>query len=517
MNWLTLPLCIESLLVCVILFLFCIRPPHTLEKLTDDEVRELCEEWEPEPLINTARADHENDDIVLESAAGPYVSAKVLENGKCITKTMLNMAGFDFLGLGMREELRQAALATLDKYGCGSCGPRGFYGTIDTHVDLEAGIAEFIRSDEAIIYSDGASATSSAIPAFAKRGGKFCGCFAVQCPTICLAEGKKINEEGRESGTLTPRPTSPAPPSDLIVADVGCHDAVRTGIVLSRSFVKFFKHNDMRDLERVLQRISDADLCDGRSRGKAIQLQRRFIVVEGLYRNYGDFCPLPELVTLKEQYGFRLIMDESFSFGALGATGRGIAEYYGVDRGAVEITTASMGNALSSIGGFCAGSREVVDHQRLSGAGYCFSASAPPFLSAVATASLALVASEGTNLVRRLRSNAMLLHEEVGGIKGLRVTSAEGSPIVHCALDHDHVEHRADRMADLAVLAAIARASRAHGAIVVHSKYVAALEGSDLPCPSLRLTVSAAHTPQDVAKGAAALAIAVAEVLGELV
>jgi len=291
---------------------------------------------------------------------------------------------------------------------------------------------------------------------------------------------------------------------------------VRTGIVLSRSFVKFFKHNDMDDLERVLRRMSDADSRNGHNRGKAIQLQRRFIVVEGLYRNFGDLCPLPRLVALKEKYGFRLIMDESFSLGTLGATGRGIAEHYGIDRGSIEITTASMANALSSIGGFCAGSREVVDHQRLSGAGYCFSASAPPFLSAVASASLALVASEGADMVARLRTNAMLLREAVGAIDGLRVTSAEVSPIVHCTLDHDHAAHHADRMADVAVLAAIARASRGRGVIAVHAKYVAALEGAELPCPSLRLTVSAAHTPQDVAKGAAALSLAVAEVLGEL-
>ncbi len=108
----------------------------------------------------------------------------------------------------------------------------------------------------------------------------------------------------------------------------------------------------------------------------------------------------------------------------------------------------------------------------------------------------------------------MLLREAVGAINGLRVTSAEVSPIVHCTLDHDHAEHHADRVADLAVLSAIARASRGRGVVVVHAKYVVALEGTALPGPSLRLTVSAAHTPQDVAKGAAALSSAVADVLG---
>ena len=173
LEYITLPLLIESILVGVILVVYFVKPKKNLEKLTDDEVRELCEEWEPEPLVAATGGGHEGkDDIVLESAAGPYVSAKLLgDGGNVATKTMLNLAGFDFLGLGMRDELREAAVTTLDKYGCGSCGPRGFYGTIDTHVDLEVGIADFIGSDEAIIYSDGASATSSAIPAFAKRGG----------------------------------------------------------------------------------------------------------------------------------------------------------------------------------------------------------------------------------------------------------------------------------------------------------------------------------------------------------
>lgn len=472
---LPLPLLIESFLVMAIAYILLIRPKKRSDKLTMREVLALCDEWEPRPLIDEPDAGAAaGDEIVLESAAGPYVAARIAGEGAA--RTMLNLAGFDFLGLSMREELREAAVATLDKYGCGSCGPRGFYGTIDTHVDLEVDLAAFTGSEEAIIYSDGASATSSAIPAFAKRG-------------------------------------------DLVVADAGCHDAVRTGIVLSRAFVKYFKHNDMADLERVLREISDADAGAGRARGKAVQLQRRFIVAEGLYRNYGDICPLPELVALKERFGFRLILDESFSLGTLGATGRGIAEHFpGVAPGAVEITTASLGNAFASVGGFCAGSREVVDHQRLAGAGYCFSASAPPFLSAVASASLALVGSEGAQMAKRLASNAALLRDAVGGINGLRVTSAAGSPIVHCVLDHDHAEHEADKIADLAVLAAIARATRARGVIVVHAKYVAALEGGigATPKPSLRLTVSSAHTSRDIAKGASALSSAVAEVLGEL-
>lgn len=82
-----------------------------------------------------------------------------------------------------------------------------------------------------------------------------------------------------------------------------------------------------------------------------------------------------------QRYKYRLVVDESLSLGVLGPTGRGAAEHYGLSPGQVEIVGASLGAALSSVGGFCAGDREVVDHQRLSGLGYCFSASLPPYLA----------------------------------------------------------------------------------------------------------------------------------------
>jgi serine palmitoyltransferase len=99
---------------------------------------------------------------------------------------------------------------------------------------------------------------------------------------------------------------------------------VQAGLVLSKSEVIYFKHNDAADLERILQEIAARDAKTKK------KLNRRFIVVEGLYLNYGDQCPLKKIVELKNQYKFRLIMDDSMGFGVLGKTGRGTPEHFNI-------------------------------------------------------------------------------------------------------------------------------------------------------------------------------------------
>ena len=246
--------------------------------------------------------------------------------------TVLNFCNFDFLGFQTSDVILEASTKALDRLGMGSCGPRGFYGTIDVHLQLEEEISKFCRTDQAILYSDGASTCSSTVAAFAKRG-------------------------------------------DLLVVDEGVYEPLSTGVYLSRANVHWFRHNDVEDLERVLKELQETDKKLGRKPGA----QRRFIVVEGLYKNLGTVAPLNEIIALKNKYHYRLILDESFSFGTLGKTGRGaLEEYNKKPMYDAEITTIALENSLGSIGGVTVGNEEVVDHQRLSGAGYCYSASAPP-------------------------------------------------------------------------------------------------------------------------------------------
>jgi serine palmitoyltransferase len=129
------------------------------------------------------------------------------------------------------------------------------------------------------------------------------------------------------------------------------------GLQLSRAVVKYFKHNDMEDLERVLEKIRMETIK------KKMPLTRRWIIVEGVYANYGDITPLPKIMELKERYKYRLMLEDSMGLGALGQHGRGTAEHFGIQSSDVDVITASMANSLSSSGGFCAACKDIVEYQ----------------------------------------------------------------------------------------------------------------------------------------------------------
>eukprot|EP00904_Undaria_pinnatifida_P007593 jgi/Undpi1/3964/HiC_scaffold_16.g07332.m1 len=448
---------VETALIAFIVYILIFKKtlnPKDLSKpnLSSREIEEIIEDWTPEPLVPPLTEEEIADADrmpVVEAFEGPFLRVEGYE------KPLLNMANFDFLGMGQRKELKQAAVQALDKYGCGSCGPRGFYGTIDVHMKIEEEVADFMGTEEAISYSDSATTISSAIPAFAKKG-------------------------------------------DLTIVDQGVEENVQTGINLSRSTVRTFKHNDMDDLERVLQGVAEEDKRLKRN----VLDQRRFIVVEGLYRNYGDICPLPRLLELKAKYCYRLILNEALSFGVLGSTGRGLTEMHGVDVKEIEIVTMSMAHSLASVGGLCIGTTQVVDHQRLSAAGYCYSASAPPFVSAAASAALRMLKAEPV-LVSDLRKNAEFLHLAVGAIPGLKVTSCKLSPIVHAALTGER-----EAGSTRAILQAIAERCAQGGVALTSSTYIPSEKFP--PPPSLRITTNALHTTEQLEEAVRVLAAATA-------
>jgi serine palmitoyltransferase len=305
-------------------------------------------------------------------------------------RTVLNLATHDYLGLSRHKAVQQAATEALLRYGCGSCGPRGFYGTMDVHLQLEATAADWLRTEGAILYSDGASCLSSTIASFAKRG-------------------------------------------DLIVVDEGCAEAIQTGVSLSRAHVKYFAHNDVQDLERVLQSIQVNDAKVGRKPNA----QRRFLIVEAVYQSSGRICPLKEVVRLKHEYSYRLVLDETNALGVLGTTGRGLTEACGLERMRdVEITCWALEHAAGSVGGLTQGTDQVVEHQRLSGAGYCFSASSPPFTAvAAAQAIRVLQTAPGQALRTKLTANIASVHKQLQTLcherleDVLLVTSDAQSPI----------------------------------------------------------------------------------------
>ncbi|TMW49404.1 hypothetical protein DOY81_005548 [Sarcophaga bullata] len=346
------------------------------KRYTKEEEEDIIAKYEPEPLVGNTDPNHP---LLRTRFVQSRVGKRVIVNGT----DCLNLATHNYLGLLEDQEILEDACKTLRKYGVGSCGPRGFYGTMDVHLDLEERVAKFMEMEEAVVYSYGFSTIASAIPAYAKRG-------------------------------------------DIIFVDGACNFAIQKGLDASRSTIYYFKHNDMEDLERLLKEQAVKDIKNPKKAAKT----RRFLVVEGIYVNTGEICPLLELVTLREKYKLRLFLDESVSFGVLGKSGRGLTEHFNVKRSDVDLISAGMEWAVASIGGFCVGSHFIVEHQRLSGLGYCFSASLPPMLCQAAISALNRFEKD-PQIFAELREMSIFLHEIFSKFSKLLLQGNKLSPVKH--------------------------------------------------------------------------------------
>ncbi|XP_054798683.1 long chain base biosynthesis protein 1-like [Prosopis cineraria] len=409
-------------------------------KLKPKEIDDLCDQWVPEPLFPPITKEMLYEPPVLESAAGPHA----IINGREI----INFASANYLGLIGHEKLLETCTAAIEKYGVGSSSSRGFYGTFDVHLDFEAKVSKFLGTADAILYSYGLCAMFSAIPAFSRKG-------------------------------------------DIVVVDEGVHWGIQNGLCLSKSTVVYFKHNDMDSLRQTLENIT--------KKHKRDKKMRRYIVVEAIYQNSGQIAPLDEIIRLKEKHRFRVLLDESNSFGVLGSSGKGLTEYFGIQAEKVDIIAAAMGHALATEGGFCAGIAGTEIHQRLTGAGYAFSASLPPYLASGATKALEIL-EENTNLVTKLKHNIAQLWEEVSDIPGLTPTNSAESPIIYLKLEKSTGSIENDRR----LLENIAqRVLEEDGVLVVASKR-SKVDGCRLPL-GIKLFVSASHSESDLRKAAGSL------------
>jgi len=454
-------LLLQGLLAVVIAYFFLRRSskPDTSAPVRD--VDEFVAEWTPEPLPTQLSASQQRNlkEVVISEMGVTHATV----NGK---ENVLHVSRCNFLGMSGNPKINKVAEDAMRKYGVGSCGPRGFYGSIDTHIFLEHRIAKFLGSEDAILYSSAFSTISSAIPAFAKRG-------------------------------------------DIIICDRGVTHSIQTGIVLSRSTVHYFKHNDVADLERILIETMPSH---------PKKLVRKFVVVEGLYYNYGDLCPLREILAMKEKYKFRMFLDESHSIGVLGKTGRGLTELLGVDRKEIEVITGQLTNGFGAGGGFCIGDKMSCYHQRLNGSGYVFSASLPPFLCACAEAAIDIL-EENPALLQALAARTQRFHtlwrefasRKTGadsGDLGLEITSQPESPVIHLRLTPS--KQTGSREGDEDKLEAICEHALEHGDVLVsRAKYI---DGERfLPPPSLRVCLNAAMEPRHVDSVVEALVRAVDE------
>lgn len=241
-----------------------------------------------------------------------------------------------YTGLPNDPRVIEAGKRAMDKYGSGCAGSRFLNGTLDLHVQLEKELAEFENKDEALCFSTGFSVNAGVLPVVVGRG-------------------------------------------DYIICDDRDHASIVDGRRLSFATQLHYKHNDMQDLERVLQKLPQ----------EAIKL----IVVDGVFSMEGDLAKLPDIIELKHKYNCSVMVDEAHGLGVFGKQGRGVCDYFGVTDD-VDLIMGTFSKSLASIGGFIASDKDTINFLRHTCRTYIFSASNTPAATAAALEALHIMQNE---------------------------------------------------------------------------------------------------------------------------
>ncbi|KAG5440264.1 hypothetical protein PCANB_001834 [Pneumocystis canis] len=438
-------------------------------KLSENEIDDLVDEWIPENLVSDL-----TDAEKIEIEKIPVIIGSADPKARLIsfpTRTIINLSSYNFLNFISSELLQKKAIEALKKYGVGACGPPGFYGTQDVQIVLEKILANFLGTESAILYSQTYSTISSVIPAFSKRG-------------------------------------------DILVVDRGVNFAIQKGIQISRSTIRWFDHNDISSLENVLEDIRIDQMVSRRP------LARRFIIIEGLSETFGDICNLTKIIELKKKYKYRLILDESWSFGTLGRSGRGVTEYYGCDPQDVDILVGSLSTSLCSGGGFCAGTSEIVEHQvcfallLITGASYAFSAALPAPLVVIASqAILMLQQPSSVDYFIALRKNSNIFRSIIEMSEFIDINSHKDSPIIIFRIKRKFSDKYGWSFDELEkILQEIVDESLNNGILITRVKKINSQEIWKFD-PSIRVCINIGLSKKEIEKSAIIVKSAISKVL----
>jgi len=251
-------------------------------------------------------------------------------------RRILMFGSNNYLGLTTNPEVKAAAQKAIENYGTGCSGSRMLNGTMDLHVKLEETLARFMGREAALVFGTGFQTNLGALSTIAQKG-------------------------------------------DVIVADRNIHASILDGCLASFARTTRFRHNDMTDLEKVLQNLQWDE--------------GRLIVVDGVFSMEGDTANLPEIVRLARIYGARVYVDEAHAIGVLGQNGRGTAEYYDVERD-VDVVMGTFSKSFASIGGFVASSRGVIEYIKHHSRAFVYSASLAPANAAAVLKAIEIIERE---------------------------------------------------------------------------------------------------------------------------
>ena len=287
-------------------------------------------------------------------------------------RELINYSSYNYLDLSGHPGVNAATKAAIDLYGTSVSASRVVSGERPLHQELEREIAAWVGAEDAIVYVGGHTTNTSTI-------------------------GHLLGKD------------------DLILYDALSHNSIRQGCALSNATAIEFPHNDWRSLDLLLSQ-------------QRRYYQKVLIAIEGIYSTDGDIAPLPEIVKIKTRHKAFLLVDEAHSIGVLGASGRGIGEYFGMAGSQVDLWMGTLSKSFASCGGYIAGDRALVEYLKYTAPGFVFSVGMSPPNTAAALAALRQLQAEPERVAQLKARSALFL--TLAKQKGFNTGMSQNSPVI---------------------------------------------------------------------------------------
>jgi glycine C-acetyltransferase len=272
-------------------------------------------------------------------------------------RTVVNLSSNNYLGLTTHPTLAERAMAAIREYGVGSGSVRTIAGTMAIHVELERRLARFKQTEAVVVFQSG---------------------FTANAGTVSSVLSKE----------------------DFVVSDELNHASIIDGCRLSRATIKVFPHKDVDAARKIL-----ADLPSG---------PRKLLITDGVFSMDGDLGPLPGLSAAAEEYGAIMMVDDAHASGVFGRNGRGTIDHFGV-HGRVDIQVGTLSKAIGALGGYVAGSADLIDYLHHRARPFLFSTSHPPSVAATCLAALDVLEQEPA-IIERLWENTRFFKAGLGAL-----------------------------------------------------------------------------------------------------
>jgi glycine C-acetyltransferase len=282
-----------------------------------------------------------SDELESLKQQGLYRPLRVLETEQAAHatfdhKSVVNLSSNNYLGLTTHPKLCEAALEAVRKYGVGSGSVRTIAGTMELHVELERRLAAFKNVEAVVVFQSGFSANAGTVAAILTK-------------------------------------------DDVVVSDELNHASIIDGCRLSRAAIKVFPHKDADAARTVLKGLPAA--------------QRKLLITDGVFSMDGDLGSLPELCAVAEEFGAIMMVDDAHASGVFGRQGRGTVDHFGC-HGRVDIQVGTLSKAVGALGGYVAGTKDLIEFLHHRARPFLFSTSHPPAVTAACLAALDVLETE---------------------------------------------------------------------------------------------------------------------------